>query len=254
MLLPTHPRALLVDLAGVLHVGTQAIPGAAQALERARAAGLRIVFVTNTTRTPRQRLCAQMNALGFAMREDELLTAPSAARQLVRVRGWRPHWLVHPDLEAEVGPSDASPNAVVLGDAGPAFDYARLNTAFRLVQGGARLVAMARNRFFKEEDGLSLDMGAFVAGLEYSTGVPAEITGKPAPAFFAAALALAGVPASAAVMVGDDLRDDIGGAQTCGIAGILVRTGKYAPDDDDHPDLHPAAVEDDFAAAVARLV
>ncbi|MFT3721452.1 TIGR01458 family HAD-type hydrolase [Pseudorhodoferax sp.] len=252
--LPSHPRALLIDLAGVLHVGSRAVAGAADALARARAAGLRTVFVTNTTRTPRRVLCAQMNALGFPMQENELVTAPSAAVRLVRARGWRPHWLVHPDLAAEVGPGDAAPDTVVMGDAGPYFDYAQLNAAFRLIHAGARFVAMARNRSFREEDGLSLDMGAFVAGLEYSTGVTAEITGKPAPAFFAAALALAGVPASAAVMVGDDVRDDIGGAQACGIAGMLVRTGKYAPGDERHAGIRPAAVVDDFAAAVRRLL
>lgn len=254
MQLPTPPRALLIDLAGVLHVGSQAIAGAAPALARARAAGLRTVFVTNTTRTPRERLCAQMNAMGLAMQADELVTAPAAALQLVRTQGWRPHWLVHPDLRAEVGADDTAPDTVVLGDAGPYFDYAGLNAAFRLIHGGARFVAMARNRSFREEDGLSLDMGAFVAGLEYSTGVAAQITGKPAAAFFEAALALAGVPAAEAVMVGDDLRDDIGGAQACGIAAVLVRTGKYAPADEQHPELRAAAVADDFAAAVARLL
>ncbi len=28
-------------------------------------------------------------------------------------------------------------------------------------------------------------------------------------------------------MVGDDVLNDVGGAQRCGLMGILVRTGKY---------------------------
>lgn len=253
MPLPAHPKALLIDLAGVLHVGDQVIPGSVEALARLRAAGLPLLFLTNTTRTPLRTLVAKMNALGFAMQEDELLTAPGATLNLVRSRGLHPHWVVHPDLRSEVGPDAAEPDAVVLGDAGPCFDYATLNTAFRLIQRGLPFIAMARNRTFKEEDGLSLDMGAFVAALEYSTGVTAEIAGKPAAPFFQAALDRLGVAAADTIMVGDDLRDDIGGAQALGIAGVLVRTGKYSAADESHPDIRPDAIHDDFARLAERL-
>jgi HAD superfamily hydrolase (TIGR01458 family) len=254
MSLPANPRALLIDLAGVLHVGDQLIPGSIEALARLRAAGFRLVFLTNTTRTPRHTLVAKMQALGLDVRDQELLTAPGATMNLVRCRGLHPHWIVHPDLRDEVGPDAAEPDAVVLGDAGHCFDYAQLNTAFRLIMRGLPFIAMARNRHFKEEDGLSLDMGAFVAGLEYSTGVQAEIAGKPAAPFFKAALDTAGVRADEAIMIGDDLRDDIGGAQAAGIAGVLVRTGKYSAADEHNPDIRPAAIEDDFASFAARLL
>lgn len=254
MSLPANPKALLIDLAGVLHVGDQIIPGSIEALARLRAAGFKLVFLTNTTRTPRRTLVAKMNALGFALHDEELLTAPGATLNLVRTRKLHPYWIVHPDLADEVGPSASEPDAVVLGDAGPYFDYAQLNTAFRLVMRGLPFIAMARNRHFKEEDGLSLDMGAFVAGLEYSTGVQAEIAGKPAAPFFQAALDTAGVSADEAIMIGDDLRDDIGGAQAAGIAGVLVRTGKYTPADEHNPDIRPAVIDNDFASFAARLL
>lgn len=252
--LPANPKALLIDLAGVLHIGDQVIPGAIDALARLRAAGFTLVFLTNTTRTPRRILLAKMNALGLTMHDDELLTAPGATLNLVRTRTLRPHWIVHPDLVDEVGPSAPEPDAVVLGDAGSYFDYAQLNTAFRLIMRGLPFIAMARNRHFKEEDGLSLDMGAFVAGLEYSTGVKAEIAGKPATPFFQAALDTAGVRADEAIMIGDDLRDDIGGAQALGIAGVLVRTGKYSPADEHDPSIRPAAVADSVPAWVDALL
>jgi HAD superfamily hydrolase (TIGR01458 family) len=251
---PSTPKAVLIDLAGVLHVGDTPIPGAAGALARLRASGLAVVFLTNTTRTPRRLLAEKMNALGLAMQEDELLTAPGATMNLVRSRGLHPHYLVHPDLLPETGPDADEPDALVLGDAGVHFDYASLNTAFRLIMRGLPFIAMARNRYFREEDGMSLDMGAFVAGLEYSSGVSAEITGKPAAPFFQAALDMAGVAAHEAIMVGDDLRDDIGGAQAHGIASVLVRTGKYVAADEDNPDIRPAAIADDFASFVDSLL
>lgn len=252
--LPAAPKAVLIDLAGVLHVGDQAIPGAVQALQRLRATGLPLRFLTNTTRSPRQAIVDLLVCLGFAVAADEIHTAALATRQLVHSRGLRPHWLVHPDIAAEMGASDPNPNVVVLGDAGPHFTFDALNAAFRLLMAGCPLIAMARNRYFKEPDGFTLDLGAFVAALEYGSGVEAEIVGKPAAPFFLGPLAELGVAPSEAVLIGDDLRDDIGGAQAVGIAGILVRTGKFRPGDDANPEVTPTRVVKDFSAAVALLV
>ncbi len=118
---------------------------------------------------------------------------------------------------------------VILGGAGPEFSYAALNQAFAHLMGGAGLVAMHRNLYWRTDDGLRLDTGAFLAGLEQAAGAPAEITGKPAAAFFATALAAAGAPQAAALMVGDDIESDVLAAQRAGITGVLVKTGKYLP-------------------------
>jgi HAD superfamily hydrolase (TIGR01458 family) len=248
------PKAVLIDLAGVLHTGDEALPGAVLALARLRASGLALRFLTNTTRTPSNILFAKLQRMGFTLAAGEIQTAALAARTLVRSRGLRPLWLVHPDIAAEMGDSSLDPDIVVLGDMGTHFTYPVLNRAFRLLMDGLPLMAMARNRYFMEADGLSLDMGAFVAGLEYSAGVTAEITGKPAAAFFEAALAELGVTAADAVLIGDDLADDIGGAQAAGIPGLLVRTGKFRPGDDAHPEIKPAAVFDNFTAAVNAII
>lgn len=247
------PKALLIDLAGVLHTGDQALPGSVAALARLRAAGLRLRFLTNTTRAPSTLILSRLRAMGFAIAAGEIQTAALAARSLVRQRGLRPHWLVHPDIAGEMGANAEDPDVVVLGDAGHAFTYEALNRAFRLLDRGAAFMAMACNRYFMEPDGLSLDMGAFVKGLEFSAGVEAEIVGKPARAFFEAALTELQVGAEEAILVGDDLLDDIGGAQEAGIRGFLVRTGKFRPGDEAHPLVRPDGVFDDLAALVRHL-
>ncbi len=247
------PQAVMIDLAGVLHTGDQALPGAVEALARLRRGGLPLRFLTNTTRSPTATVVAKLRQMGFDLHPGEVQTAVSATRQLVEMRGLKPHYLVHPDISGEIGPSSAEPDCVVLGDAGAYFTYDALNTVFRLLMQGLPLLAMARNRYFMEEDGLSLDMGAYVAGLEYSAGSKAEIIGKPARPFFETALADLGVAAEDTVLIGDDLADDIGGAQSAGIAGILVRTGKFRPEDEQHQTIRANLVVDDFAAAVATL-
>jgi HAD superfamily hydrolase (TIGR01458 family) len=108
------------------------------------------------------------------------------------------------------------------------------------------LVALGLTRYWRAEDGLRLDAGAFVRALEYATGRAAVVLGKPDRAFYDAAVTDLGLDAHEVVMVGDDIRTDIEGAQRAGLAGVLVRTGKFTPADLDG-DVTPDAVLDSIA-------
>lgn len=247
-------RGVLLDLGGVLYVGDVALPGAVEAMQRLRASGLPTGFVTNTTRSTRSGVAARLERLGFACEAGEIHTPAVTARAVIRERSLHPLLLVHPDLRWEFPrQTGAAPDAVVVGDAGDAFSYARLNQAFRVLIRGAPLLALARNRYFREPDGLSLDAGAFVAALEYAAGVSAELLGKPAPGFFRAAVRALGVPPEEVVMIGDDAENDVGGALSAGLQGMLVRTGKYRPGDETAV-AGRAEVFADLAAAVTRIL
>ncbi|RUW35399.1 MULTISPECIES: TIGR01458 family HAD-type hydrolase [unclassified Mesorhizobium] len=245
-------RAVLLDLAGVVYDGDTPIPGAVPAVERLRKAGLPLRFVSNTTRSPRGAIIAQLAAMGIKVADEELLTPARAAVEWLRRHGRQPHLLVHPNLEAEFsGLEDGSGRAVVVGDAGEGFDYATLNQAFRELAAGADFLALATNRTFKDADGqLSLDAGAFVAALEFACGRSPVVLGKPSPDFFLSALAGLNCRAADAVMVGDDAESDVAGALSAGLgAALLVRTGKYRPGDETRFDPAPTALVDDLAAA-----
>jgi len=244
--------AVLLDLLGVVYDGDTPITGASAAIERLRDAALPLRFVSNTTRSPRGAIIAQLAAMGIEVADEELLTPARAAVEWLRRHGRQPHLLVHPDLEAEFsGVEGGDGRAVVVGDAGEAFDHASLNRAFRELVAGADFVALAINRTFKDADGLlSLDTGAFVAALEFASGRSPVVLGKPSPDFFLAALADLNCPAADAVMVGDDAESDVAGALRAGLgAALLVRTGKYRPGDETRFDPAPTALVDDLAAA-----
>src|SRR4029077_12125626 len=137
--------------------------------------------------------------------------------------------------------------AVLLGDLGEGMTFARLNPAFRLLLDGAELVTLARNRYWKNSGGFMLDIGAFAAALEYASGKKATLVGKPAPAFFANALASLGIAPSEAAVIGDDLESDVHGGQAAGMKGILVRTGKFRAGDLEGTHVRPDAVIDSLA-------
>jgi HAD superfamily hydrolase (TIGR01458 family) len=125
---------------------------------------------------------------------------------------------------------DTPADVVIIGGAGEEFSYAALNRAFAQLRNGARLVAMHRNLYWRTREGLQLDGGAFLLGLEAAASVTAEVVGKPTAGFFTSALRHLHVDATEAVMIGDDIDADVLGAQRVGITGVLVRTGKFLPD------------------------
>ena len=223
-------RAVLLDLDGVLYVEGQPLPGAAAAVDEMRAAGLALRFVTNTTAHSRRRTLEKLSRLGFAVEEHELITPAVLAVQHCRHRAHQTVALLMRDEvkeEFEGLEESEEPDAVIVGDLGVRFGYDVLNRAFRQLLGGAELIALQKNRFWLREDGLCLDVGPFVAALEYAAGSEAHVVGKPAEGFFRHVLDGLGAAPDEAVMVGDDVESDIGGALRAGLAGVLVRTGKY---------------------------
>jgi HAD superfamily hydrolase (TIGR01458 family) len=231
----TNPRAVLFDIDGVLTVSWQPLPGAASAVDRIRDLGWKVAFVTNTTSITRTGIAERLAGAGFEVPPDEIFTAPLATVTYLRARHPRARCLlvnsgaIEDDLEGITIATDEI-DVVVTGGAGPDIGYDVLNNAYRALTEGAHLVAMHRNFNWETADGLQLDMGVFIAGLEQATGTEAIVVGKPSAAYFKAVLAHLDVGADEAIMVGDDIEADIGGAQAIGIRGVLVRTGKFRLD------------------------
>ncbi|QWB21795.1 MULTISPECIES: HAD-IIA family hydrolase [Streptomyces] len=256
-------RAVLIDIDGVLTVSWRPLPGAVEALREIREAGLAVLLVTNTTSRTRASIAGTLADAGFPVSAEDILTAPAATAAYLAEHcpGARCALLNSGDIEEDLDgvtlvdatDTDAVPDVVLVGGAGPEFGYEALDRAFRQLRRGARLVAMHRNLYWRTDEGLRLDSGAFLAGLEQAARMEAEITGKPAPAFFESALARVGAPAGETVMVGDDVESDVLAAQRAGVTGVLVRTGKFQPEALRAADGTPDHVIDSFADLPALL-
>jgi HAD superfamily hydrolase (TIGR01458 family) len=253
--------AVLIDIDGVLTVSWRPLPGAVEAIGWLRQAGLRVKLLTNTTSRTRASIAAALTAAGMQVGAEDILTAPAvtAAYLAENHPGARCALLNSGDIGADlpgvtlVGDDDPDAAVVILGGAGPEFGYAALNRVFGLLRGGAMLIAMHRNLYWRTDEGLQLDTGAFLPGLEHAAGVRAEITGKPADAFFASALASVGAEAAATLMIGDDIESDVLAAQRNGITGVLVKTGKYLLETHRSASGAPDLVLDSIAALPALL-
>lgn len=251
--LPENPEAILLDVEGVLYIQGDPIAGASEAVTRLRQRVDGIRMVTNTSSISRKEVIDRVRKAGFEFADEEVLTPAAMAVRYCRSKGFsRVNLMVARSLredleEIDVVGTDQKADAIVLGDLGPMFSSETLSHAFRQMMAGAELITLQHNRYWKREDGLVLDVGAFSAALEYAAERDAVVVGKPSVDFYRMALADLGADPAKTIMVGDDIEGDIGGAQNAGIAAVLVRTGKYREEKVAESGIEPSATIDSIA-------
>ena len=291
-------RGLLLDLDGVLVLKNYPLPGATGALESLDAAGFPFLVATNTSMSSRATMSLELGRVGLSIPAGRIVSAASAAASYTarHLANAPLYVLVAPDAmvefegqrvltHGEAAAPGARVAAVVVGDAGDEFTPRNMQTAFSLLRGGARFIAMHKNRWWITPAGVLMDSGGYVAALEFAAQRRALVTGKPSRAFFAdgvrqlGAIARSGYAAdhlppdglsprdvSAArfsprevAMVGDDLWNDVRGAQRAGLRGVFVRSGKHGDTElarlaSERGSPAPDAVAPSIAEVVAALL
>nr|XP_046194503.1 phospholysine phosphohistidine inorganic pyrophosphate phosphatase-like isoform X1 [Oncorhynchus gorbuscha] len=254
-------KGVILDMCGVLYDagedGGTPIPGSVEAVKRLKASDLQVRFCTNETQATREVFVAKLQRMGFDICVSEVFSPAPAAVAVLKERGLRPHLLVYDGVVPEFDSVEkANPNCVVIGDAAEKFSYQNLNDAFRVLIGLEKpvLFSLGRGKYYKEDEGLNLDVGVYMKALEYACDVEAEVIGKPDPMFFQKVLDDMKIQSHQTLMIGDDLVNDVGGAQHCGMKGVQVRTGKYRSNDEKHPTVTADGYVDNLAEAVETIL
>jgi HAD superfamily hydrolase (TIGR01458 family) len=246
-------EGLLIDIDGVLTVSGVPIAGSPEAVARLRAAGVPFRLMTNTTEMTRRELVRQLAGAGFGVATEEIVTAVLMTADYLKSEhpGARCFLLGGPDSTEDLEGIELArdhADVVVIGGSSRSFDWDDMNHALRLALDGAPLVGMHRTVAWMVTDGLALDTGVMLLNaIEAATGREAVVCGKPAQQAFKAGLHELGLPAERVAMVGDDVNTDALAAQSCGVAGVLVRTGKFREDVLERATGTPDAVIDSLA-------
>lgn len=254
-------EGVLLDITGVLiesgeGIGTL-IPGSVNAVQRLKESGIPVRLVTNETCSTRSAVVEKLRSHGYDVSEADIFSPVPAIVAVLKERNLSPHLLVHPAIEKEFSAViKGSPTCVVIGDADEGFSFSNMNNAFRVLRAMDKptLFSLGYGKYYKHKGQLQLDVGAFANALEFACDIKSEIVGKPSPQFFGGALKDIGITADKAVMIGDDIVSDVGGAQKCGLRGVLVRTGKYIPANENHPIVKPNFIANNLSDAVELIV
>jgi len=242
-------KAVLCDIGGVLYVGETPIDGAIEAVAQIKK-HYPVRFLTNTTQKTSLQVVKKLQTMGFDIQADEVITALDVTKMFLQKQKSSAKFLLTDDALKFFDDLEKYPKKyVVVGDAQKNFNYENLNAAFRELEKGAKLLAIAKNRYFKASDNeLSMDAGCFVSALEYASAQTALLIGKPSKEFYHLACADMGINPSECIMIGDDIEGDIKGAQKAGIQAVLVQTGKFS-----QKDLKLVIVPDKIVKSIAYL-
>ncbi|WP_235627180.1 HAD-IIA family hydrolase [Mycobacterium tuberculosis] len=234
--------AVLFDIDGVLVLSWRAIPGAAETVRQLTHRGIACAYLTNTTTRTRRQIAEALGAAGIPVAADDVITAGVLTAEYLHgaYPGARCFLVNNGDitedlpgidvvLSTEIGPEDCpeAPDVVVLGSARPPVRSPHAQPGLWVELDGVPVVAMHRNMTWNTTDGLRIDTGMYLTGMEQACGKTATAIGKPAAEGFLAAADRVGVDPQQMVMIGDDLHNDVLAAQAVGMTGVLVRTGKF---------------------------
>ncbi|HEY4278912.1 MAG TPA: HAD-IIA family hydrolase [Conexibacter sp.] len=253
---------VLLDLDGCLWVGGEATRNAPQALEALRAAGKRLAFITNDSRSSAEEYVRKLWSLGFRASLEEVVTVGGALQHyLAEQHGARrssayvigPPAIFRHVADAGLRVVNHTPSAphaeVVVVAWHEGFGYGELRIATQALLGGADFVVAGRDRTFPMPDGMWPATGSIVAALEYASGREALSVGKPEQGIFFTALDRLGP--GRALVVGDRLDADLAGAHAAGLDGAIVLSGATSrAEADAAEDPRPVAIAVDLAALV----
>jgi 4-nitrophenyl phosphatase len=247
--------AWILDLDGVVWLSEQPIPGSTEAIAALRAAGHRVLFLTNNAGPRVEELVAKLRGLGIPAEPDEVVTSAQAAASMLEP-GTTALLCAGPGvreaLEARgikvVRTGDA--DAVVVGFHKD-FDYDRLTAAFLAVHHGARLIGTNDDTTYPTPDGPIPGGGSILAAVAAAAGIEPEVAGKPyAPMADLLAIRL-GDEQKGAILVGDRPSTDGLMARRLGLPFALVLSGVTAEEDVD-PDDPPEHLVPDLATLVEQ--
>lgn len=245
-------QGVLLDLDGVFYVDDQLISGSLETLHFLKQQKIPYRFVTNNTQKSRTAIAQKLNSLGLPVEAPKILSANYLGVLYLKQHQYSKVRLVLKEEGLEDYPkniqTNKDPEAILIGDIGTGWTFNLMNELMQQIVAGAQLIALHKGRYFATQQGLQIDAGAFVAGLEYVTHQKAVVLGKPQADFFRLALSEIGCTPEKTLMIGDDLFNDIAGAQALGMQTALVQTGKFQQAWTHHPQHKPDYVLPSIAA------
>ncbi len=242
-------KGLLIDLDGVVHVGSQLTPGLGDFLDFIERHKIKIIYVTNNSTITTKKLGDHLTELGVKVNSDQILTSATATLFYLKETlplNARVYIVGEEGLKDTIEGAgfiydEKEADAVIVGlDRG--INYEKIQQAASLIWGGAKFIACNADSGAPKPEGIAPGAGAMVGAIQAVTDVQPVIIGKPEPAIFTEGVRQLGLRKEECAAIGDRLDIDILCANRAGILGILVLTGMTSFDDLKSSSIRPGLV------------
>jgi NagD protein len=224
-------HGFLIDMDGVIYRGSELIPGADEFIGRLLAADVPFLFLTNNSQRTRRDVATKLARLGILVEERHIFTCAMATARFLAAQkpGGTAYVIGEGGLLQALHANgysivDQDPDYVVVGE-GRSHNFEMLETAVRMIDGGAKLIATNLDANCPTQDGPRPGCGAIVAMLATATGRRAFSVGKPSPVMMRAARKELGLSTAQITVIGDTMETDILGGVQMGYRTMLVLSG-----------------------------
>jgi NagD protein len=246
-------RGFLIDMDGVIYRGSELIAGAQRFVNTLRRSDVPFLFLTNNSQRTRRDVATKLRRMGIQAEERHVFTCAMATARFLAQQ--KPNGtafvigeggLLHALHTNGYSIVDHDPDYVVVGE-GRALNFEMFETAVRMIQKGAKLVATNLDPNCPTQQGMRPGCGAIVALLETATGRKAFSVGKPSPVMMRAARKELGLSADETIMIGDTMETDILGGVQMGYRTVLVLSGSTRKEDIESYAYRPDTIVDSVA-------
>src|SRR5690348_10240014 len=198
----------LMDMDGVLLLGTTLIPGAIEFVQRLRVEGIPFLILTNNSQYTPRDLQVRLTYMGLDVPPEAIFTSALATAQFLHSQ--RPEGRAFVIGESglttalhEIGYvlTDQDPEYVVLGET-TTYSFGRITQAIRFITAGARFIATNPDVVGPGDGGIVPGIGALAVAISAATGVKPYYVGKPNPLMMRSALRVLKAHSETSVMIG----------------------------------------------------
>src|SRR5258708_9865921 len=248
-------KGFLIDMDGVIYKGSEPIPGAVEFINNLREKGYPFLFLTNNSQRTNRDVCYKLRKMGFNVNDEDIFTCGMATAQYLATRkvNGTAYIIGEGGLLTElhnVGYSivDDHPDYVIIGEARTIM-LESVDKAINMILNGSKLIATNLDPNCPVGNGkYRAGCGAFVAMVEFATGIQAFSVGKPSPIMMRMGRKLIGLSTDETIMIGDTMGTDILGAGSMGFTTVLTLSGVTQEGDLQHygyaPDFIISSVKD----------
>jgi 4-nitrophenyl phosphatase len=244
-MIPSHIKALILDMDGVVWRGDAPIGDLALTFRRIREHGLKFVFATNNSTKTSEQYVAKLREFGVEVEPWQVVTSSQAAARAVAQsfpQGTKALVIGEEGLRLpleqegfEIVSVENAPQAqvVVMGmDRG--VSYEKLSEATLLIRKGVRFYATNMDKTFPTPRGQIPGAGAWISVITTATNIEPIVAGKPFPFLMELSMEKLGTQKEETLVVGDRLETDIAAGQAVGCPTALVLSGVSTKEQADH--------------------
>lgn len=245
----SQTKGIMFDIDGCLMLSDgpggyegQALPGAIEAVQAVKDAGLEVVVFTNGSMQPPEAIAENMRSMGFDITDDEVFTPGRVAAAVLKkhhgdapVLAFGGDGIQLPMQQQDVNvvdPTELFESGIDQDIAGVVigwdtnFGQQKIQLAAEAIKRGAKLYCTSIATHFAASHRMNVGISGFITmGLVHVTGVDYELVGKPSESAMESISTAMGSAQQELIIVGDALDAEVGMAVQAGAIGVLTTTG-----------------------------